>query len=256
MQKLMVYSEAGGVTKTATAISLAMVSALSGHRTLLVDLDPRAASTKWLDVEPSEPGLDVGAILADSDPTGWAEDLAVKSAWHDNLSCVPSARSVANRESDGNEFADLRLSAALDSTPYDTVIIDCPNRQGGPLTRNALNAADGVIYAAIANAGGLDGYEGAAHTVNVWRRYRQQIGAPNTLQELGVVVGAVREVVMSRTTRWALDTLRESDMLITPIIPHRVIVEESQAAGRWYGEFTAGRPVVDAYTEIGRKVFR
>ena len=49
MQKLMVYSEAGGVTKTATAISLAMVSALSGHRTLLVDLDPRAASTKWLD---------------------------------------------------------------------------------------------------------------------------------------------------------------------------------------------------------------
>lgn len=256
MQKIMIYSEAGGVTKTATSISLAMVAAQAGRRTLLVDLDPRAASTKWLGIEPSEPGLDVGAILADSDPAGWAEDLAVRSDWHSNLSCIPSARSVANREADGHEFADLRLSAALTNTPYDTVIIDCPNRQGGPLTRNALNAADGVIYAAIANAGGLDGYEGASHTVNVWRRYREKIGAPNTLEELGVVVGAVREVVMSRTTRWALDTLREADALLTPIIPHRVIVEESQAAGRWYGEFSAGAPVVDAYSQIGRKVLR
>lgn len=256
MQTIMSYSEAGGVTKTATSLSLAMVAALSGRRTLLVDLDPRAASTKWLGVEPHEPGLDVGAILADNDPAGWADDLAVQSDWHANLSCIPSARSVANRESDGNEFADLRLKTALDGTSFETVIIDCPNRQGGPLTRNALNAADGVIYAAIANAGGLDGYEGAAHTVNVWRRYREKIGAPNNLEELGVVVGAVREVVMSRTTRWALDTLRDAEVLLTPIIPHRVIVEESQAAGQWYGEFSAGRPVVDAYTEIGRKVLR
>lgn len=256
MQKIMVYSEAGGVTKTATSISLAMVSALSGRRTLLVDLDPRAASTKWLGVEPIERGLDVGAILADADPAGWAEDLAVQSDWHQQLSCIPSARSVANRESDGDEFADLRLSTALEGTHFETVIIDCPNRQGGPLTRNALNASDGVIYAAIANAGGLDGYEGAMHSVSVWRRYRQKIGAPDTLQELGVVVGGVREVVMSRTTRWALDTLREADALITPIIPHRVIVEESQAAGQWYGEFSAGKPVLDAYTEVGRKVLR
>lgn len=63
MQTVMVYSESGGVSKTTTAVSIAMIAAERALRTLLVDLDPRAASTKWLNVEPSEEGLHVGATL-------------------------------------------------------------------------------------------------------------------------------------------------------------------------------------------------
>ena len=37
---------------------------------------------------------------------------------------------------------------------------DCPNRQGGPLTLNALYAADGLVLAAKANADGREGVEG------------------------------------------------------------------------------------------------
>ena len=59
-----VWSESGGVGKTTTAVSLAMLAAEAGHRALLVDLDPRAASTKWLEVAPHQQGYHVGAILA------------------------------------------------------------------------------------------------------------------------------------------------------------------------------------------------
>ena len=46
MQTLMIYSEAGGVTKTTTAVSLAVAAAEAGNRVVLVDLDPRAAAIR------------------------------------------------------------------------------------------------------------------------------------------------------------------------------------------------------------------
>ncbi|MFC6853881.1 ParA family protein [Aquipuribacter hungaricus] len=55
-------------------MSLAMVAAEEGRDVVLVDLDPRAASTKWTGVEPTSKGLHVGAILADEDPAGWADE--------------------------------------------------------------------------------------------------------------------------------------------------------------------------------------
>ena len=192
MQTLMVYSESGGVTKTTTAVSLAMVAATEGREVVLVDLDPRAASTKWLGVQPSAEGMHVGAILGDENPEGWAEDLAVPSGWHSNLRVIPSARNVSNREADRADHAELRLKISLTGLPADVVVIDCPNRQGGPLTLSALNAADTVVYAATATSDGIDGVEGARRTVAQFRRHRQQLGAPNTLTEAGIVVGGVR----------------------------------------------------------------
>ncbi|MDZ7931266.1 MAG: ParA family protein, partial [Rhodococcus sp. (in: high G+C Gram-positive bacteria)] len=63
MKVIMVYSEAGGVTKTTTAVSLAMVSAAAGNSTTLIDLDPRGAATKWVGSYPDESWKHVGAIL-------------------------------------------------------------------------------------------------------------------------------------------------------------------------------------------------
>jgi hypothetical protein len=81
-------------------------------------------------------GLDVGAILGakEDDPEGWAEDLAVPSGqgWHPDLRVIPSSRSVSNREADRDHYAELRLKTSLVGATAEVVIIDCPNRQGGP----------------------------------------------------------------------------------------------------------------------------
>lgn len=252
----MVYSESGGVTKTTTAVSLAMVAAAEGRRVVLVDLDPRAASTKWLGVEPSAEGMHVGAILGDENPESWAEDLAVPSGWHPNLRVIPSARNVSNREADRADHAELRLKISLAGLSADVVVIDCPNRQGGPLTLSALNAADTVVYAATATSDGIDGVEGARRTVAQFRRHRQQLGAPDTLTEAGIVVGGVKETIMSRAAVASLEELRATGLFLEPLIPDRAIVQEVRISGEWYGQYRKGARVLEAYTAIAKKVLR
>ena len=57
-----------------------------------------------------------------------------------HLRVIPSTRNVSNREADRADHAELRLKISLTGLSADVVVIDCPNRQGGPLTLSALKA--------------------------------------------------------------------------------------------------------------------
>jgi hypothetical protein len=122
---------------------------------------------------------------------------------------LPSAPIVANRDADRADHAELRLKISLTGLSADVVVIDCPNRQGGPLTLSALNAAYTVVYAATATSDGIDGVGGARRTVALFRRHRQQLGAPDTLTDAGIVVGGVKETIMSRAAVASLEELRD-----------------------------------------------
>ena len=257
-QVIAVYSETGGATKTTTAVSLAVSAALQGHATDLIDLDPRGAATKWLGATPAEEWQHVGAILGNADPTGWINDLALPSPWPEvpRLRIVPSSRSVSNRERVVEDHSDVRLRMALEGTAADVTVIDLPNRQGGPLIQNALTAATKVVYAVKLDEDGLDGVDGAATSVRRYRQHRAQLGAPTDLTEAGIIVGSVRETVMSRDSRRALAELDKSyaDQVLRPLVPERVIVREARAAGRYYGFYDAGAIVHSAYMTITGKV--
>lgn len=256
MKTLMVYSESGGVGKTTTAVSLAQAAAASGLQVVLIDLDPRAAATRWVDVEPTGEGLHVGAILAAEDPTGWAEDLAVPSGWHDNLRVVPSGRSVSNREADRDDHAYLRLKRSLMGLQADLVVLDCPNRQGGPLVQAALAAANAVVYAATPSRDGVDGFLGAQNTVHRYMQSRELLNAPVDIEELGVVVTGYQAPITPRVQTASVDLLRESGMMLTPLVPHRTIVQECRMAGAWYGDYSKADPVVAAYGELTEKIMK
>lgn len=251
---LATYSETGGATKTTSAVSLAMVCAEAGLKTLLIDLDPRGAATKWLDIEPAEPGLHVGAILADEDPVGWASDLAVECSWSPNLLAIPSDRQVSNRERDpGVESHRLRLS--LIDVDVDVVVLDCPNRQGGPLIQNAMMAADAAVICAQPSEDGLDGIEGAIESIEAFQAVRGR-RAVSPLAIAGIIVGGVRTVVVPRDERRALKFLREEypEYLLNPVIPQRVIVREARSAKQWFGAFRDGASVVSAYRELAKQI--
>jgi chromosome partitioning protein len=257
MQKIMVYSESGGVSKTTTAVGLAMTSALAGKRTVLIDLDPRGAATDWLNLEPVAPGYHIGAILAsDEDLAGVAEDLAVQSPWHENLRFIPSDRSVANREAERVDYGELRLNASLEGLNADVVVIDCPNRQGGLLTQSALTAADTVVYAATPNRDGVKGFEGAQTSVRKFKQARERMGAPANLHEAGIVVSNLKDTIPSRVAKVAMQEFESTGLLIYPAVPQRVIVDTVRYSNEWVHAYRKGDPIVAAYKAIAKKVLR
>ena len=166
---------------------------------------------------------------------------------------MPTARSVSNRQADRADHAQLRLRTSLEGIAADLVVVDCPNRQGGPLTLSALNAADTADYAATASS---DGVAGALRTVQQFRHCRQRNNAPVSLQEAGIVIGGVRETIMSRPAVASIDELRETGMLLVPLVPDRAIEQKVRLTGEWYGNYRKGAPVLDAYKAIVNQVIR
>lgn len=254
-----VYSETGGATKTTTAVSLAVAAAMRGWDTVLIDLDPRAAATKWTDVEPKGPGLDVSSILADADPDGWADELAVPCRWDQvpKLRVVPSGRAVSNREKASEDHSDVRLRVSLNGIRADKVVLDLPNRQGGVIIQNALEAADKVVYAGKLDEDGLDGVEGARTSVVRFKKHRATLGAVDRLTEAGIVIGAWRDTVPTRDARRAEDEFIAAygGLVLEPKVPERVIVREARSAGDYYGFYEKGRVVHEAYDTLAGKVF-
>lgn len=250
----MVFSETGGATKTTTAVSIARLAAGRELNTLLVDLDPRGATTKWTRVEPAEGWQTSSAIIAAEEPDGWAEDLALPSSWHPNLRVLPSSRDLANRERVTADHMELRLTRSLEGCQADLVVIDCPNRQGGPLAQNALAASTGVVYAATPDQDGTDGVAGARESVARFISSRRRIGGNADLIEYGIVVGRVPDTVMTKVARAGIADLEETGLLLAPYIPKRTIVEQCRMAGAWYGDYDKGQPVADAYEAIVSQV--
>ncbi len=248
----MVYSEAGGATKTTTAASLAMCAAASGSRTVLVDLDPRAITTEWLGVEAHQPGWHSGAVLKADDAAEWIDQVIVMSRWSELVGVIPARRSLANREAeaqDGTAAADLRLRRALAGLDAELVVLDSANRPGGAITKNALNAATRMVYASTPTPDGVGGVRDARDTVRRFVAARTEIGAPAGLVEAGIIVGAYPPVV-PRVHRAGLEQLDGTGLLLSPQVPHRIIVQECRATQTWYGDYEKGAPVVEAYTQL------
>lgn len=252
---ILVYSESGGVTKTTTAVSLAVTYARQGRRVGLVDFDPRHASTKWARLTPAKPAWHSGALLSHDDAADWIEQLLIPVPWSDNLRIIPGARPVSVLEEQPSSDDDLRLRRALRGAPdVEVWVVDMPNRQGGPLVRGALNAATHVVYASTLAPDGVSGVEGAQESVGRFVERRREIGAPDGITEAGVIAGAwLNPQIPSRIDKAGIGRLEQLGLLY-PIVPHRVIVQESRATGTWYGDYDRGRPVAEAFEQLAGKV--
>jgi chromosome partitioning protein len=140
-----VASQKGGVGKTSSSISLAAGLAHKGKKTLLIDIDPQANSSKVLlhDYPKLSKEQTIYATILDRSP------LPFHNTTNPNLDVVPSHILLSNTDvvlTTAIDHREERLKRELDiiKDRYEYIFIDCPPALSW-LTVNAFTAADKVI---------------------------------------------------------------------------------------------------------------
>ena len=158
-------NQKGGVGKTTTAINLAACLAEAGARSLVVDLDPQANATSGLGVRLE------GATTYDLLDGARLSEVVVRTAFP-NLDLVPSRPDLAGaavelaQRSDGESYLSQALAGAR--AEYEFLFLDCPPSLG-PLTVNALGAADQLLVPVQAEYYALEGLAQLVKSVELVR---------------------------------------------------------------------------------------
>ena len=148
--KRVVFNQKGGVGKSTITCNLAAVAAASGQRTLVIDLDPQANSSRYL-LGDAVDQLELSAteffdqMLSFKLRPHTTEDFIVATPF-DNLSLLPAHASLEELQAKlESRYKIYKLREALDAlVGYDQIWIDTPPALHF-YTRSALIAADSCL---------------------------------------------------------------------------------------------------------------
>jgi chromosome partitioning protein len=163
-----IANQKGGVGKTTTAVNVAACIAEAGYETLLVDVDPQGNATVGIGADRQD-GSGLYDVLSDQSD---ARD-AIRATGIERLSLLASTPDLAGATMELPRLpgSETRLRAALaplrDSYAY--MLLDCPPSLG-PLTVNALVAADRVIVPVQTEYFALEGLAGLLDTLALIQR--------------------------------------------------------------------------------------
>jgi chromosome partitioning protein len=165
MRRIAVLNQKGGVGKTTTTVNLAAALAISGFKTLVLDLDPQAHATLHLGLLPGRSGPSLYEVLTEGLPLA-----KVRRTVTSNLAICGSHIDLAGAELEllgtvGREVI-LRDQINADTESFDFVLMDCPPSLS-VLTLNALCAATEVLIPLQAHFLALHGLSKLLETVNL-----------------------------------------------------------------------------------------
>ncbi|MEO8968310.1 MAG: ParA family protein [Solirubrobacteraceae bacterium] len=242
-----IANQKGGVGKTTTAVNLAACVAEAGYESLLIDIDPQSNATLGLGIDKHVQPTVYDALVGD---LSLADTVLVSSI--DKLGVIPAGPDLAGAAIELPRIAGsenrLRDALAPIRDRYAFIFLDCPPSLG-PLTVNALVAADRVIVPVQAEYFALEGLAGLLDTLALVQR---------ELNPRLTVAGMLLTMHDGRT-RLAQDVEREvrehfPSLVFETVIPRNVRIGESPSFGKpviHYDPYCAG---ADAYFELAKEV--
>jgi chromosome partitioning protein len=242
-----IANQKGGVGKTTTAVNLAACVAEAGYESLLIDIDPQCNATLALGIDKYHRPTVYDTLAGDR-----ALQEAIIDSGIQHLGVVPAGPDLAGATVElprlpGSEGR-LREALAPLRGRYAFTLLDCPPSLG-PLTVNALVAADRVIVPVQAEYFALEGLAGLLETLSLVQR---------ELNPRLTVAGMLLTMHDGRT-RLAQDVEREvrdhfPSLVFDTVIPRNVRVGEAPSFGKpviHYDPHCAG---ADAYFELAKEV--
>ena len=241
-------NQKGGVGKTTTVINLAAFLALSGTRTLVIDLDPQGNATSGLGVDRRSVDGSSYEALVDRVPIS---ELVMETPVA-GLDLLPSAPSLSGAEIElvGLTGRERRLTASLAEMNgrYDRVLIDCPPSLG-LLTLNALTAADGVLIPIQTEYYAL---EGLSQLVNTIRRVREGL---NPHLEIEGVLLTMYDARTNLSAQVASEVRRHMNgSVYDTIVPRSVRLSEAPSHGLPIALYDPASRGAHAYRELAGEV--
>lgn len=221
-----ICNQKGGVGKSTTAVNVGSYLALSGKRTLLIDLDPQGNATTTCGIKRDGLARDIYAVLVNQ--------LPIHEAIHrtpvERLNMIPASIDLAGAEPylttmEGRETVLKRACEPL-RKEYDFLLFDCPPALG-QLTINALVAADSTMIPVQCEYLALEGLNTLMHAVNLVKQ------SLNPSLRVGGIVLTMADF-RANLAREVADEVRKffKELVFDTAIPRNIRLAESPSFGK------------------------
>ena len=243
MKILATYNIKGGVGKTTAAVNLAYIAALSGHTTLVWDLDPQGASSYYFRVKPKIKGGSKQLIAGKRELDG-----LIKGTDYENLDLLPADFSFRNLDLvlDAKKKPTQRLTKLLKplAEDYEFVFLDCPPNIS-LLSEAVFETADALLSPIIPTTLSV-------RTLGQLKKFIKK----NSLKKIDLMPFFSMVDRRKKLHREIIDTLpKQYPEILNSAIPYASDVERMGIERMPLGGFVTKSPSANAFNELWQEVY-